>query len=163
MISPRLAPLGAAALLALAASAVPGAALAETVPEWQMSAHCRGEAAAKFGANPRYIEAGEVERAKHGFRVVGNYEDDDGTHVGFRCRYDAAGRLTDLTRIDHGGNRPSARQIAACNDMYLGTGKVLEVTPLKPGAFELIMKWPDGNFVCDVEASGRVTYFEKLK
>jgi hypothetical protein len=47
--------------------------------------------------------------------------------------------------------------------MLLGTGKIVETTPLRPGAFELIMEFPDGNFVCDVEANGSVTYFEKLR
>ena len=149
--------------LALAGCAVPSATSAQAVAERDMPAHCRGEASAQFGANPRYIESGEVERAKHGFRVVGSYEAADGSRTGFRCRFNRAGEFVDVVALDHGGTRPSRRQVSACNDLMLGTGKIVETTPLKPGAFELIMEFPDGNFVCDVEANGSVTYFEKLR
>jgi len=149
--------------LALAGVAVPGATSAQAVAERDMPAHCRGEASAQFGANPRYIESGDVERAKHGFRVVGSYEASDGSRAGFRCRFNGAGEFRGVVALDHGGNRPSQRQVSACNDMMLGTGKIVETTPLMPGAFELILDFPDGNFVCDVEANGSITYFEKLR
>ena len=151
------------AVLALASVVLPGATSAQAVAERDMPAHCRGEASAQFGANPRYIESGDVERAKHGFRVVGSYEAADGFRTGFRCRFNPAGEFIDVVALDHGGTRPSQRQVSACNDMMLGTGKIVETTPLKPGAFELIMEFPDGNFVCDVESNGSVTYFEKLR
>ena len=58
---------------------------------------------------------------------------------------------------------PSSSQIRACNAVEDRYGEVEEFSGLKPGAFEIILKYDDGSYVCDVEADGKVTYYEKLR
>ena len=58
---------------------------------------------------------------------------------------------------------PSSSQIRACNAVKDRYGEVEEFSGLKPGAFEIILKYDDGSYVCDVEADGKVTYYEKLR
>jgi hypothetical protein len=149
----------------LAAAAVPAVAQ-DKVAERDMLRYCQGEASAKFDVNPRYISMGDLREIKHGAHTAeGTYESNSGD-VAFKCRFDSHDRFKWVRTADNAdadSGEPSRRQISACNDMMLGKGEVLEVTPLIPGAYELIMEFPDGNFVCDVEADGSVTYFEKLR
>jgi hypothetical protein len=60
--------------------------------------------------------------------------------------------------------RPSLDQIAACNG-HLGRydSEVVSSTPLKPGAWEIILEYSDGQYVCDVNADNEVEAFEKLR
>lgn len=149
----------------LAAAAVPAVAQ-DKVAERDMLRYCQGEASAEFDVNPRYITMGELRENNHGAHTAsGTYESDRGDDVAFECRFDSHDRFKWVRTADNagGGGEPSRKQVSACNDMMLGTGKILETTPLKPGAYELIMEFPDGNFVCDVEADGTVTYFEELR
>jgi hypothetical protein len=149
----------------IAAAAVPALAQ-DKIAERDMLRYCQGEASAEFDVNPRYISMGELRKNDNGAHTAaGTYEGRNGD-VAFKCRFDPNGRFkwvrSDADTAAHSGE-PSRRQVSACNDLMLGTGKILEVTPLVPGAYELIMAFPDGNFVCDVEADGKVTYFEKLR
>lgn len=60
-------------------------------------------------------------------------------------------------------SEPTSAQIRACNAVRDWYGEVVSFTALKPGAFEIILDYArDGKYVCNVEANGRVTYFERL-
>jgi hypothetical protein len=149
----------------LAAAAVPALAR-DKIAERDMLRYCQGEASAEFDVNPRYISMGELRKNNHGAHTAkGTYEADSGD-VAFKCRFDPHGRFKWVRSEDNAAadsGKPSRRQVSACNDMLLGTGDIVETTALKPGAYELIMEFSDGNYVCDVEADGEVTYFEKLR
>jgi hypothetical protein len=155
----------AAATLSLIAiaHAAPEAAAQDKVAERNMPAYCRGMASSEFGVNPRDIESGSVDERRRAFIVEGTYRASGGARRPFRCRFGKSGEFRFVKATDDAGNAPKRAQISACNDMLLGTGKVVESTPLKPGAFELVMDFPDGSYVCDVEADGKVTYFDKLR
>jgi hypothetical protein len=58
---------------------------------------------------------------------------------------------------------PTEGQIRACKTADDRRARVVSSTALKPGAWEIILSYDDGNYVCDVEASERVTVFEKLR
>ena len=152
--------------VALAAAAVPVVA-DDKVAERDMLRFCQGEASAEFDVNPRYITLGELRENEHGAHIAsGTYESNSGDDVAFECRFDSHDRFKWVRTADNSAadsGEPTRRQVSACNDKMLGTGEILEVTALIPGAYELIMAFPDGNFVCDVEAGGTVTYFEKLR
>lgn len=62
-----------------------------------------------------------------------------------------------------GGRRaPTSSQIAACNAKLDRYGQVESATPLRPGAFEIILAYSDGRYACDVGADNRVDGFQKL-
>lgn len=149
----------------LATAAVPVMAQ-DRIAERDMLRFCQGEASAEFGVNPRSISMGDLSKGKHGgHTAAGTYVSSSGD-VGFKCRFDPNGRfkwVRSANKAATGSGGPSGAQVYACNGMLLGKGDVLEASGLKPGAYELIMRFPDGNYVCDVEADGRVTYFEKLR
>ncbi len=58
---------------------------------------------------------------------------------------------------------PTNRQIAACNDRHGGYGEVTSTTPLRPGAYEIILQYDDGRYVCNVDGRNVVSYFEALR
>ena len=62
----------------------------------------------------------------------------------------------------HERSGPPSSAVRACNAVDDRYGKVVSSTPLKAGAWEIILDYDDGNYVCNVEDNGRVTYFEKL-
>jgi hypothetical protein len=77
------------------------------------------------------------------------------------CR--AVFELEDSGGSSSNAGAPPDSLIRACNAVQDRYGKVVSYTPLKPGAWEIILNYSDGNYVCNVERDGRVTYFEKLK
>ncbi len=162
----------AAALVAFAAAtcALPSAASAEKVAEHNMSRYCIGEASARFEVRPQDIEAGKPSKGGQGnFNVDGKTKGD--RKIEFRCHFTAAGEYKWVRTMDevHNHNEteaagePPSALIRACNAVDDDYGEVLEATPLKPGAWEIILKYNKGNYVCNVEQGGKVTYFEKLK
>ncbi len=156
------------AILAAAIFHAPFAAAAEAIAERDMLRYCQGEASAEFGVKPTHISMKELEKADHGAMLAHGSYDDNGTSVAFRCRFGGNGQFRWVrTSAQHdeakGAGGPSDRQLQSCNAVKDRYGEVLETTPLKPGAFEIILKYEDGNYVCDVEANGKVTYFEKLR
>ena len=64
---------------------------------------------------------------------------------------------------DNSGNGPPSSAIRACNAVEDRYGEVVSSSPLKPGAWEIILMYDDGRYVCNVEPDGSVTYFEKLR
>jgi hypothetical protein len=60
-------------------------------------------------------------------------------------------------------NGPADEQIAACDAVEDRYGQVVSSSPLKPGAWEIILQYPDGQYVCNVDANNRVSYFEPMK
>lgn len=112
--------------------------------------------------------AGEVRMV----RQLSKTRCEEGSSYGFHKHsvwVDRGCRAVFATDPSHGrGNRqasgPSIDQIAACNEkkgQY--DGEVVSQTALKPGAWELILSYDGVQYVCDVEASNRVTNFERLR
>jgi Protein of unknown function (DUF3011) len=60
-------------------------------------------------------------------------------------------------------NAPTSGQIRACNAVEDRYGQVVSSTALKPGAWEIILSYDDGKYVCNVDAGEKVSYFEKMK
>lgn len=170
--SARAALAAASACLLLAGAA----RAADSVAEGDMLRWCQGEASARFEVNPQAIEMGELAKADNEGRVAhGRYKGADGKTTKFMCRYSPKGVFRWVRTEDeqstisagrkeataaNGGATP--RQVQACNAVEDRYGEVVETTPLKPGAFEIILKYDDGRYVCDVEENGKVTFFEKL-
>jgi hypothetical protein len=85
---------------------------------------------------------------------------DQGCRATFESDGAAAYGIVDEDEDSSGGPKPEA--IAACNAIEDWYGQVVESTPLKPGAWEIILMYePQGKYVCNVEGT-RVTYFERL-
>ena len=58
---------------------------------------------------------------------------------------------------------PPSSAVRACNAVQDRNGEVVNYMPLKSDAWEIILRYRDGEYVCNVERDGRVTYFEKLR
>lgn len=161
-----------AATAALAIHAT-SAAANDPVPERSMVKYCQGEASGRFEVNPRDIAMLPLERRDNGAHsAFGQYPPTGQDVTTFECRFGVKGRFrwvrtTEEQKVIHEAQKtpkgePSDRQIRACNAVEDNYGKVVEFSPLKPGAFEIILDHDDGAYVCDVEENGKVTYFEKL-
>ncbi len=82
---------------AILTAGLSSAALAAPVAPNNMGAHCRAEAAKKFGARPNYVKSVRPVHAADGSATVdGTYEDDGGHTKAFQCHYDAKGNFTDV-------------------------------------------------------------------
>ena len=166
-----LAPAAALALLAAAPLA------AEPVAERDMLKYCQGEASGRFEVNPRYFKMGKLEERQNGAKLAhGRYEQAGGGHVAFACRFRPNGEFfwvrteqematikDDREDASEAFGGPEPRQVQACNAVEDRYGKVVESSALKPGAWEIILEYDDGNYVCNVDEKAKVTYFEKLK
>ncbi len=58
---------------------------------------------------------------------------------------------------------PSARAVRACNDARREYGEVVKTTPLRPGWWEIVMRFRDGSFACTVDDAGRVDDLTKIE
>lgn len=61
------------------------------------------------------------------------------------------------------GSGPPSSAVRACNAVQDRYGTVETFTPLKPGWWELIMRYDDGKYVCNVSDGGRIDQFERLR
>lgn len=145
-------------------------AKAEKVAVHNMSRYCVGEASGKFGVKPQDIKADKPYKGGLGnYNVNGKTTGD--RKIEFRCHFDESDEFRWVRSMEElhqqhekaGKGEPPSALVRACNAVDDDYGEVLEATPLKPGAWEIILKYSKGNYVCNVEAGGKVTYFEKLK
>ncbi len=159
--------LGKVAVLAAFATFGATTVAAEPIPEYQMGRYCQGEASAEFGISPQAITMGDPWVGGAGNTNVEGESSGPGA-MRFECRFDPQGNFMFVRARPNapqhgGGSGPTDLQIQACNAVEDRYGQVQETTPLKPGAWEIILMYNDGAYVCNVEADNRVTYFEKLR
>ncbi len=64
--------------------------------------------------------------------------------------------------LERSGGVPSSALVNACNSERNRNGEVVSYAPLKTSAWEIILKYSDGEYVCNVTRDGRITYFERL-
>ncbi len=163
--SATLAAVAAAPLFFLSAPAQ-----AEKIAVHDMSKYCIGEASAEFGARPQDIKAEDPVKGGQGnYNVKGHTTGSNS--ISFICHFTGAGEFkwvrTHAEQKEnlekHAAGEPPSELVRACNAVDDDYGQVLEASPLKPGAWEIILKYNKGVYVCNVEKGGKVTYFEKKK
>lgn len=156
----------------LAIATMPVAAEADVVAKRDMARYCQGEASAKFSVRPQNITTLPVEqRAQGAFSVYGEYPGNGRNVRTFECRYGPKGKFQWVRGTGGAGggqaaqDGPTNEQIRACNavDHSLGQAKIGPTSALKPGAWEIILDYPSGSYVCNVEGNNQVTYFERLR
>lgn len=64
---------------------------------------------------------------------------------------------------NNSSGRPPDSAVRACNGVQDRHGEIVSYSPLRPGSWEIILRYNDGHYVCNVGRDGRVTYFEKLR
>lgn len=62
-----------------------------------------------------------------------------------------------------GSGGPSHEQVHACNDRKGGYGHIVSSSELQSGAYEVILDYNDGQYVCNVDRYSEVTYFERMR
>jgi hypothetical protein len=63
----------------------------------------------------------------------------------------------------HAADGPPPKAIQGCNAVQDRYGQVVSHSALKPGHWEIILQYDDGQYVCNVNNGGHVSYFEKLR
>lgn len=89
---------------------------------------------------------------------------DDGKYV---CNVSDKGKVESFNKLREPGaaasSEPPTAAIRACNAVEDWYGKVISSSPLKPGWWELILQYDQGKYVCNVNESGEVESFERLR
>jgi hypothetical protein len=105
----------AGGLLALAG--LGGAARAKearpNIPQAQMSAYCRGEAASKFSLSPRDISTLPVERVGTNFRVYGQSPAEGSRALFFTCEFNTHG---EFDKVEMTSDKREAEPAASTDD-----------------------------------------------
>jgi Protein of unknown function (DUF3011) len=76
------------------------------------------------------------------------------------CRADF---VNEGTGSSHSAGGPPDAAVRGCNAVEDRYGKVVSHSALKPGYWEIILQYDDGQYVCNASSSGKVSYFEKLR
>ncbi|MEX2517753.1 MAG: hypothetical protein WD969_00305 [Paracoccaceae bacterium] len=172
LLAPASGAFAAAALALGAMIAAPGAVQAAPVNVEDMARYCVGEASGAFGVSPDQILTLPAEgRSGGAYSVHGQYPQDGSNTTRFECRFGPKRNFTWVrTREQMKDNReavsaegePSSAQVRACNAVEDRIGEVVDTAALKPGAYEIILRYDDGEYVCNVDSENNVSYFEKL-
>jgi hypothetical protein len=157
----RLAACSAAAAF-LVAAALP--ASAKIVAEPVMASHCAEAAATELGVMMNDVLTLPVERTSGKYprlRAVPGLRSE--RHL-FECQYDGNRNFIGISVQGHHGHHGEAASGAprsaqrACTDMMGGTVQIEQVSPLRPGYYEIIMKATDRarRVACTVSDRGSI-------
>jgi hypothetical protein len=157
----RLAACSAAAAF-LVAAALP--ASAKIVAEPVMASHCAEAAATELGVMMNDVLTLPVERTSGRYHVYGQYPDSGQNVTLFECQYDGNRNFIGISVQGHHGHHGEAASGAprsaqrACTDMMGGTVQIEQVSPLRPGYYEIIMKATDRarRVACTVSDRGSI-------
>jgi hypothetical protein len=150
----------AVALVGLIASQASARVVAEPV----MASHCAEAAATELGVMMNDVLTLPVERTGGKYHVYGQYPASGQNVTLFECQYDSNKHFLTISVQGHHGHHgqeassaPRAAQ-RACTDMMGGTVNIEQVSPLRPGYFEIIMKATDRprRVACTVSDSGSI-------
>jgi hypothetical protein len=139
--------LRAGILLGLAASAfgiLPQATAARIVSEPQLAQYCAGEAAGQLGTRPTNLILLPVEKTHGRFHVYG--QTDEPTPTLFECTFDGNRTFRGIDikgGHDHGSHAAGGAPRAAINKCLQMVGvaaRVEQVSPLRPGHYEIIIQ-----------------------
>ena len=111
-------------------------------------------------SNNNYYEAGDS-----GVTVSISINPDGSATVAYTDKRGTSGVCQSLeyAGFSSSESRPPSSAIRACNAVEDRFGEMVSYTSLKPGAWEIILEYNDGQYVCNVERDSRITYFEKLR
>jgi len=129
---------------ATALGALPQAAAAKIVAQAQLGKYCAGEAAGELGTKPTNLILLPVEKTHGKFHVYGQTDAADPTL--FECTFDAKGNYLgiDIKGGHEQGSHASAgapkAAINKCLQMVGVPATVAQVSPLRPGHYEIIIK-----------------------
>ncbi len=160
MITARLIAILPAAASLFFAGAIP--ASAKIVNEAAMVSHCAEAAATELGVMMNDVLTLPAERTSGKYHVYGQYPASGQDVTLFECQYDGNKKFLNISVKGHHGHHtdavggaPRAAQ-RACTDMMGGEVKIEQVSPLRPGFYEIIMKDPSHGrrVACTVSDSG---------
>ena len=149
----------AAATLLLAA-AMP--ASAKIVSEAAMVSHCAEAAATELGVMMNDVLTLPAERTSGKYHVYGQYPASGQDVTLFECQYDGNRTFLSISVQGHHGHHTEAAGAAprkaqrACTDMMGAEVRIEQVSPLRPGYHEIIMKEVNGQrrVACTVADDG---------
>lgn len=161
MSNGRLTSVFAAAAL-LCAAALP--ASAKIVSEAAMVSHCAEAAATEIGVMMNDVLTLPAERSSGKFHVYGQYPASGQNVTLFECQYDGNRTFLGISVHGHHGHHGKAAASVprsaqrACADMMGGTVRIEQVSQLRPGFHEIIMKASDRprRVACTVSDKGTI-------
>jgi hypothetical protein len=150
----------AAAFLAVAA--LP--ASAKIVSEAAMVSHCAETAATELGVMMNDVFTLPAERTSGKFHVYGQYPVSGQDLTLFECQYDGNRTFIGISVQGHHGHHGQAASSApraaqrACSDMMGEAVQIEQVSPLRQGYHEIIMKAANGprRVACTVTDGGSI-------
>lgn len=155
----HLAPLSAAAVLVFV-GALP--ASAKIVSEAAMVSHCAEAAATELGVMMNDVLTLPAERTSGKYHVYGQYPASGSDLTLFECQYDGNKAFLGISlQGHHGHHTPTVGGVPrvaqrACTDMMGVEVQIEQVSPLRPGFHEIIMKETNGSrrVACTVADNG---------
>ncbi|ETX28642.1 hypothetical protein RISW2_05980 [Roseivivax isoporae LMG 25204] len=135
---------------------------AQVVVEAGMASHCAEAAATELGVMMNDVLTLPVERSGGTYHVYGQYPDSGSDLTLFECQYDSGRSFLGISLQGHQGHHgdavggvPRAAQ-RACTDMMGRAVTIEQVSALRPGFHEIIMKESDGprRVACTVADDG---------
>lgn len=141
---PSFRQLAATASMLLLAAAVP--ASAKIVSEAAMVSHCAEAAATELGVMMNDVLTLPAERTSGKYHVYGQHPASGQNVTLFECQYDGNRNFLGLTMQGHHGHQTEAAGSAprpaqrACTDMMGAEVRIEQVSQLRPGFHEIIMK-----------------------
>jgi hypothetical protein len=151
-----------AAAVLLFSAAVPAAA--RIVSEAAMVSHCAEAAATELGVMMNDVLTLPAERTSGKFHVYGQYPASGQNVTLFECQYDGKRNFLGLSVKGHHGHHTEAVGSApraaqrACTDMMGVAVNIEQVSQLRPGFHEIIMKETGSarRVACTVSDSGSI-------
>lgn len=165
---PSFRQLAATASMLLLAAAVP--ASAKIVSEAAMLSHCAEAAATELGVMMNDVLTLPAERSGGKYHVYGQYPASGENITLFECQYDGNKNFTGLSVKGHHGHQTEAAGSApraaqrACADMMGGPVQIEQVSSLRPGFYEIIMKSDEQarRVACTVSDKGSIEDWVEL-
>jgi hypothetical protein len=144
--------------------AAPVPALAKVVSEPAMASHCAEAAATELGVMMNDVLTLPVERTSGKYHVYGQYPVSGQNVTLFECQYGGKKHFLSINVQGHhghagpaAGSAPRAAQ-RACSDMMGAPVNIEQVSPLRPGFHEIIMKETNSarRVACTVSDKGSI-------
>jgi len=150
-----------------------GSTSGNTVPEGQMQNYCQGEASAMLNTRPTNISTNPTQRRGTDFIVFGQSPRSGSNVTTFECVFGKRGvfkGVTVLHRAQEGSGGSgytklpnSAKQ--RCLDRFGAPADITQVSPLRPGYWELIVQNKSGSrgVACTVDDEGYIEDWVEMR
>ncbi len=134
-----------------------GNSSSDSVPEYQMQKYCMGMASEELGENPQYISTEPVQRRGSDYVVYGQTPQSGYDVTKFECVFGSRGDYRGVNVTSRGNSNSGGNSYGGGNDsneipwsaknkcleMFADRAEITDISPLRPGYWEVIMQSKD--------------------